>query len=76
MFKWFYNLSWFLQLAVGLVLFGVTAVLEAKVLAAYLDDVWLGVSVAGGLEAGKVLIAERAETLALADKLGVAIVGV
>lgn len=55
MFKWFYNLSWFLQLAVGLVLFGVTAVLEAKVLAAYLDDVWLGVSVAGGLEAGKVL---------------------
>jgi hypothetical protein len=54
-FKWFYNVSWTLQLGVGLVLFGVTAVLEAMVLAAYLDSLWLGVSVAAGLEAAKVL---------------------
>lgn len=55
MFKWFYNVSWGLQLAVGLILFGVTAVLEAIVLAAYLDSLWLGLFVAGGLEAAKVL---------------------
>ncbi|HYN77479.1 MAG TPA: hypothetical protein VES73_06780 [Lamprocystis sp. (in: g-proteobacteria)] len=55
MFKWFYNISWSLQLAVGLVLFGVTAVLEAMVLAAYLDSLLLGVCIAGGLEAAKVL---------------------
>jgi hypothetical protein len=55
MFKWFYNISWSLQLAVGLVLFGVTAVLEAMVLAAYLESLWLGVFVAAGLEAAKVL---------------------
>lgn len=55
MFKWYYNVSWALQLAVGLVLFGVTAVLEALVLAAYLDNLWLAVFIAGGLEAGKVL---------------------
>jgi hypothetical protein len=55
MFKWFYNISWSLQLAVGLVLFGVTAVLEALVLAAYLESLWLGVFIAAGLEAAKVL---------------------
>jgi len=55
MFTWFYNVSWSLQLVVGLVLFGVTAVLEAIVLAAYLESPWLGVFVAGGLEAAKVL---------------------
>lgn len=55
MFKWFYNISWGLQVAVGLVLFAVAAVLEALVLAAYLDDLWLAVSLAAGLEAAKVL---------------------
>lgn len=54
-FKWFYNVSWSLQLAVGLILFVVTAVLEAIVLASYLESLWLGVFVAGGLEAAKVL---------------------
>jgi len=55
MFKWFYNISWSLQLGVGLILFGVTAVLEAMVLAAYLESLWLGACVAAGLEAAKVL---------------------
>jgi hypothetical protein len=55
MFKWYYNVSWALQLAVGLVLFGVTAVLETVVLAAYLGSLWLAVCIAAGLEAGKVL---------------------
>lgn len=55
MFRWFYNISWGLQVAVGLVLFGVAAVLEAVVLAAYLDNLWLAVSLAAGLEAAKVL---------------------
>jgi hypothetical protein len=55
MFKWLYNLGWLFQVAVGINLFGVTAILETIVLTAYLDSFWLGVSVAAGLEAAKVL---------------------
>lgn len=55
MFTWFNKISWSLQLLVGLTLFGVTAVLEALVLDAYLGSALLAVFVAAGLEASKVL---------------------
>lgn len=56
MSKWFYPVSWSLQLAGGVVLFSVAAVLEALVLHSYLGLLWLALLLAFALEALKVLV--------------------
>lgn len=56
MSKWFYPISWSLQLAGGVVLFAVAAVLEALVLHGYLGLLWLALLLAFALEALKVLV--------------------
>ncbi len=51
----FQKLSWSGQLLAGLVLFGVSFLIEALVLTAYFGNPLFGFAVAGGLEASKVL---------------------
>lgn len=56
MSAWFYPIAWSLQLAFGLLLFTVAALLETLVLHAYLGQWWLALSLAAALEGLKILV--------------------
>jgi hypothetical protein len=56
MSAWFYRVAWSLQLAFGVLLFLVAALLETLVLHAYFGQWWLALSLAAALEALKILV--------------------